>query len=131
MKQSNQQQIWGFRSLSFWLTLLAAVGIFVIGIWFFIDPIGRLRDFSLPIREGKAALVGYVKGIRDVFSGLIFFYLLAIRSRRITAVMFSMGHADPYGRLYYEHHRQWRRRLALDGTWHYGAVYGRDEHLTV
>lgn len=88
MKQ-QPHTTWGFRSLSFWLTLLIAVGIIVVGFRFFIDPAGRFQDFGIPIGEGKQQLYGYVKGIRDIFSGIVFLYLLSIRARRIVAVLFT------------------------------------------
>ena len=89
MKQQHPQTTWGFRSLSFWLTLLIAVGIIIVGFRFFLDPAGRFRDFGIPMGNGKQLLYGNVKGIRDIFSGIVFLYLLAIRARHIVAVLFS------------------------------------------
>ena len=90
MKQ-QQSSTWGFRSISFWMTLPVAAGIIIVGFGFFIDPAGWSRNFGIPFCEGKVQLYGNVKGIRDMFSGLIFLYLLWIRARRTTAVLFSMA----------------------------------------
>src|ERR1700743_2399927 len=95
MKQQQSNSTWGFRSPSFWMTLLIAVGIIFVGICFSIDPVGRFAAFGMPIGDGKQYLYANVKGIRDIFSGVVFLYLLAIRAKRITAVIFTCAIAIP------------------------------------
>jgi len=80
---------WGFRSLSYWLTLITALGIIFIGLRYILSPHLAAIGFGIPLPEGKSALYGSIKGIRDIFSGLVLFYPLWIRSPRVTAFIFS------------------------------------------
>lgn len=88
----TQHQIsWGFRSLSFWLVSIISAGIIIVGIRYALSPGPSSTGFGLPLPEGKIALYGTIKGIRDIFSGLALAYLLYLKDRRITAMIFSLA----------------------------------------
>ena len=89
MKKQQNLQTWGPGSLSFWLTLVIAVGITFIGLRYMISPFAASIGFGLPLPAGNTALYGSIKGIRDIFSGLVLGYLLWLRNPRITAVIFT------------------------------------------
>lgn len=87
----NQQQAWGPRSASFWMVFLIGAGISFIGIRFLIVPSAGSAAFGIPLPNNQTLLYGDIKGIRDLFSGLVLLYLLWIRERRITAFIFSFA----------------------------------------
>lgn len=89
MQPQHNTPVWGPRSLSFWLVLFVALGIIFVGIRFILDPIPASRDFGILLPEGRALFYGKIKGIRDIFSGLLFLPLLWMRMRKATAWVFT------------------------------------------
>lgn len=82
---------WGPRSVSFWMVALIALGISFIGIRFLIMPGVAAHGFGIDLPPGSPLLYGLVKGIRDLFSGLVLTYLLWTRNAKVTLVVFSLA----------------------------------------
>src|SRR5258706_15548657 len=59
------------NSLLFWCTLVVPVGIIVIGINFILNPVGASTGYGIPIHDPAAFPFMWIKGIRDIFSGLV------------------------------------------------------------
>jgi hypothetical protein len=96
----NQQIIhpaWGTRSPSFWLTFFVAIGILFIGARFIVSPHAGALGYGIGLPDDKSVAYGYIKGIRDIFSGLIFLILLQIRAIRATAWLFGAAILIPAG----------------------------------
>jgi len=89
MKKTNEITIWGIRSVSFWMTMLIALGIIFAGIRFIINPAGAAVDFGIPSSGSNDVIFGRIKGIRDIFSGLVLLPLLYLRMRSATAWVFT------------------------------------------
>ena len=84
----NSQQ-WGFRSVSYWLTLLLAFGIIFVGVRFLIIPAKGAADFGIGLADVHDAAFGRIKGIRDIFSGVVLLPLLWMRMRYAAAWVFT------------------------------------------
>jgi hypothetical protein len=95
MKTSNEITTWGARSLSFWMTLLIAAGIIFVGIRFIISPSAGAAGFGIPFSDIKDFPFGRIKGIRDIFSGLVLLPLLFLRMRIPTAWVFTAAIVIP------------------------------------
>ena len=81
---------WGPRSASYWLTALAAVGIIFLGLRFILAPTAGAEGFGIPLQHTKEALAyGWIKGIRDIFAGLVVLLFLVSRNPRATAIAFG------------------------------------------
>ncbi len=86
---------WGTNSLSYWLTLLVAVGILFIGIRFLVAPFIAAEGYGIPLNHDSFPGHAYAKGIRDVYSGIILLVFLALRKARVTAILFSIATVIP------------------------------------
>src|SRR5258708_7710341 len=84
-----QTQSWGTRSLSWWITLLLALGIIFVGIRFIIVPMAGAEGFGIAFSNPQDSVYGKIKGIRDIFSGLVLLPLLYMRMRKATAWVFT------------------------------------------
>ncbi|PUZ29371.1 hypothetical protein DCC81_07930 [Chitinophaga parva] len=82
---------WGPRSASFWMAALIALGISFIGLRFLFMPQVAAPAFGIDLPAGSPLLYGLIKGIRDLFSGLVLTYLLWTRNLRVTLVVFSLA----------------------------------------
>src|SRR5262245_7251458 len=89
MKTTIEIHPWGIRSVSFWMVMLIALGIIFIGARFIIDPNLGAVGFGIPFSHRGDVPFGRVKGIRDIFSGLVLLPLLIQRMRRATAWVFT------------------------------------------
>ena len=85
------------NSLLFWLTLLVPAGIIGLGINFILNPVGASTGFGIPIHDPAAFPFLWVKGIRDVFSGLVVLTFLFKRDRRTTGILFALAVLIPIG----------------------------------
>jgi Domain of unknown function (DUF4267) len=94
MKQQSNLS-WGARSLSFWITFTIAAGIIFVGIRFIISPMDGAAGFGIPFTKGWDISYGRIKGIRDIFSGLVFFYPLWTKNVRVTAFLFATATIIP------------------------------------
>lgn len=84
--KTQQINTWGFKSVSFWMTLLVAAGIIFIGARFIVSPLVGAEGFGIPISDAKDLPFGIIKGIRDIFSGLVLLPFLFLRMRKSTAI---------------------------------------------
>jgi hypothetical protein len=80
------KKTWGLQSVSFWMTLLVAAGIIFIGGRFIVHPLTGADGYGIPISDVKDLPFGRIKGIRDIFSGLVLLPFLFLRMRRATAI---------------------------------------------
>jgi hypothetical protein len=70
------------KNLSFWVTLLTGLGLIFIGGRFLISPEAGEAGFGIHVPTGNDYSFHYIKGIRDIFSGLIVVMLLLTRQYR-------------------------------------------------
>src|SRR5215470_4003767 len=85
------------NSLLFWCALVAPVGIIVIGINFILNPAGASTAFGIPVHDPAAFPFMWVKGIRDIFSGLVVLSFLWRGDRRTTAILYAIAILIPFG----------------------------------
>jgi len=85
METQQAKTPWGFQSVSFWMTLLVAAGIIFIGGRFIVHPLAGADGFGIPISDVKDLPFGRIKGIRDIFSGLVLLPFLFLKMRKATA----------------------------------------------
>lgn len=90
MKTQINQIPWGIRSVSYWSTLVLALGIIYIGVRFILQPQVGATGFGIPFTNNSDAVYGKIKGIRDTFSGLVLLPLLWMRMRKATAWVFTV-----------------------------------------
>jgi hypothetical protein len=89
MKTTNEITLWGTRSVSWWLTMLVAAGIIFVGVRFIINPSVAATDFGISFSSPNDFAFGRIKGIRDIFSGVVLLPLLLLRMRKATAYAFT------------------------------------------
>lgn len=89
MKTEMTTTQWGWQSVSYWMTLFIALGIFFIGVRFVLVPQISVEDFGIQPSSHSGNTLGRLKGIRDVFSGLALFALLMGRMKKATAYVFT------------------------------------------
>src|SRR6185295_2054178 len=85
------------QSLLFWCTLVVPVAIIAIGINFILNPVGAAAGFGIPIHDPDAFPFMWIKGIRDIFSGLVVLPFLLKADRRTTATLFAISIVVPFG----------------------------------
>jgi hypothetical protein len=81
----------------FRFTLVIPVGIIAIGIDFILNPIGASAGYGVPIHDPAAFPFMWIKGIRDIFSGLVVLPFLWKGDRRRTAIPFAVSIFVPFG----------------------------------
>ena len=84
-------------SLLFWCTLVIPVAIIGIGINFILNPVGASTAYGIPIHDPAAFPFMWVKGIRDICSGLVVLSFLWRGDRRNTAIVFAIAIFIPFG----------------------------------
>ncbi|HEY4111225.1 DUF4267 domain-containing protein [Puia sp.] len=89
MKTQNERLVWSVGSLSWWLVLLVALGIIFVGVRFILVPAAGAEGFGIGFSNVFDGDYGRIKGIRDIFSGLVLLPFLAMRMRRVAAWVFS------------------------------------------
>ena len=95
--QIKEQPQWGMHSTAYWITLLLAVGIIFIGIRFILQPQIGAVGYGIAFSNDHDAVYGLVKGIRDIFSGIVLLPLLIMRMRKATAWVFAAATVVPLG----------------------------------
>ena len=75
----------------FWFTLVVPVAIIGIGINFILNPVGASTGYGIPIHDPAAFPFMWIKGIRDIFSGLVVLTFLLRGDRRTTATLFALA----------------------------------------
>ena len=85
------------NSLLLWYTLAVPAAIIAIGINFILNPIGASAGFGIPIHDPAAFPFMWIKGIRDIFAGLVVLSFLWKGDRRTTATLFAISIFVPFG----------------------------------
>lgn len=75
----------------FWLTFLIPAAIIGLGINFLFNPVGASAGFGIPITDPSAFPFMWIKGIRDIFAGLVVLVLLFRGDRRTIAIIYSIA----------------------------------------
>jgi hypothetical protein len=75
----------------FWLTILVPLGIIAVGINFILNPVGASAAYGVPIQDPSAFPFMWIKGIRDIFSGVVILPFLLRGDRRTTATLYSIA----------------------------------------
>ena len=81
----------------FWFTLVIPVGVIGIGIDFILNPIGASAGYGIPIHDPAAFPFMWIKGIRDIFAGLVVLPFLWRGDRTTTAILFALSIFVPFG----------------------------------
>lgn len=93
MKQHTTQG-WGPRYASYWLTLVVALGIIFVGLRFIIAPAAGAAGYGIEL-SSNAFSFAYIKGIRDIFSGLVLLPFLLMRKVQPVAFIFCTATIIP------------------------------------
>src|SRR5262249_22100657 len=64
---------------------------------FILNPVGASTAYGIPIHDPAAFPFMWVKGIRDIFSGLVILSFLWRGDRRTTAILFAIAIFIPIG----------------------------------
>lgn len=85
--------------LSLGVTLLAAVGIIVIGGMYIFNPLGAMKSFGLPLPEEgpNIACCLRLKGVRDIVAGLVVLAMMVWAGPRITGIVLLIESLIPIG----------------------------------
>ena len=75
------------HTIAFWICLLTGLGIIFIGIRFFLVPIDAEHAYGIQVNTGGNFAFHYIKGIRDIFSGLVLVALLLAREYRALGIL--------------------------------------------
>ena len=97
MKTAFDNSMLRKNSLLFWCTLVVPVGIIVIGINFILNPVGAATGYGIPIHDPAAFPFMWIKGIRDIFSGVVVLPFLWNGDRRTTATLYALSILVPFG----------------------------------
>ena len=81
----------------FWFTLIIPIGIIGLGINFIFNPAGASAAYGVPIHDPAAFPFMWIKGIRDICSGLVILPFLFSGNRRVTAILFAISIFIPFG----------------------------------
>ena len=84
------------NSALFWFTLTIPVGIIGIGINFIVNPIGASSGYGIPMHDPAAFPFMWIKGVRDIFSGLVVLPFLLSGNRKVTAILFAIAIFVPF-----------------------------------
>lgn len=85
------------NSALFWFTLVIPVGIILIGINFILDPEGASAGFGIQVTDPGSFPYMRIKGIRDIFSGLVILPFLFRGDRKVTSILFALATFVPLG----------------------------------
>lgn len=83
------------KTLFHYLTLLTGLLLIFIGIRFLVVPMTAEFDFGIHTNTGGDFSFHYIKGIRDLFSGLAIVLLLLTKERRATGFLLLAGSLVP------------------------------------
>ncbi len=84
------------KSALFWFTLVIPIGIIGVGINFILNPVGASAAYGVPIHDPAAFPFMWIKGIRDIFSGLVILPFLFSGNRRVTTILFAISTFIPF-----------------------------------
>lgn len=97
MKTELDRPILRKNSPLFWCTLVVPVAIIALGTNFLFNPVGASTGFGIPIHDPAAFPYMWIKGIRDIFAGLVILPFLLRGDRRSTATIFAISIFVPFG----------------------------------
>src|ERR1700683_5161118 len=97
MKTGLDSSLLRKNSLLFWCTLVVPAAIIAIGINFILNPVGASMGYGIPIHDPAAFPFMWIKGIRDIFAGLVILSFLYRGDRRTTAILFTIAIFIPLG----------------------------------
>ena len=78
-------------SALFWFTLVIPIGIIGVGINFILNPVGASAAYGVAINDPSSFPFMWIKGIRDIFSGLVILPFLLTGNRKVTAILFAIS----------------------------------------
>jgi len=85
------------NSALFWFTLIIPLGIIGVGINFLLNPVGASAAYGVPVHDPTAFPFMWIKGIRDICSGLVILPFLLSGNRRVTVILFAISIFIPFG----------------------------------
>lgn len=77
---------WGPKSLTFWLVGVVTLLMLYLGVRGFVQPIGAIRDYGLPLHDTADNNLVYIKANRDLFIGIFLLALMILRMRKALLV---------------------------------------------
>ncbi len=80
----------------FWFTLAVPIAIIGLGINFILNPVGASSGYGIPIHDPNSFPFMWIKGIRDIFSGLVILPFLFGGNRRVTAILLAIAIFVPF-----------------------------------
>ena len=83
-------------SALFWFTLVIPIGIIGVGINFILNPVGASAAYGVAINDPNSFPFMWIKGIRDICSGLFILPFLFSGNRRVTAILFAISIFIPF-----------------------------------
>ena len=96
VKMESTNYILRKNSALFWFALLIPIGIIGIGINFILNPAGASAGYGIPITDPNSFPYMWIKGIRDIFSGLVILSFLFRGDRKVTAILFAIAILIPF-----------------------------------
>lgn len=84
------------KSALFWFTLIIPIGIIGIGFNFILNPVGASAAYGVPISNPAVFPFMWIKGIRDIFAGLVILPFLFGGNRRATSMLFAIAIFVPF-----------------------------------
>ena len=84
------------NSALFWFTLVIPIGIIAIGVNFILNPVGASAGYGVPIHDPGSFPFMWIKGIRDIFAGLVILPFLFKGNRQVTAILFAIAIFVPF-----------------------------------
>lgn len=96
MNTSTAHSVLRKSSPLFWFALLAPIAIIAVGINFILNPVGASTGYGVPIHDPSAFPFMWIKGIRDIFSGLVILPFLLRGDRRTTATLYAIAIFIPF-----------------------------------
>ena len=80
----------------FWFTLAVPIAIIGLGINFIFNPVGASTGYGIPVHDPNSFPFMWIKGIRDIFSGLVILPFLFSGNRKVTAILFAISIFVPF-----------------------------------
>ncbi len=94
---NKHSHAWGFKSVSFWLASLVAIGIIYIGINGIMHPADAAAGFGVPLHNDNDFAFVRIKAVRDIVSGLLAIAFLLLKRRREFSILFLILALIPIG----------------------------------
>lgn len=83
------------RKISYAIAFLTGLGLIFIGVRFFLSPEVGTAGFGIQFNAGGEYSFHYIKGIRDIFSGLVICAFVLMDERRALGVTLLAGTIIP------------------------------------